>query len=127
MQPLKELKQDLPTTSDESEGTHNMDEPLNGEGPKFREYLEEEGIMDFLTLQLMSLYKSGSPSNGLNLFKRNISEEAVKEAKSEAEKEAKLGQEVMQIENESLKYRIEYLETSNKKMKLQINDLKRST
>ena len=125
MQSLKEMNRDLSTIADEKE-LNDSQEPLDGEGPRFQQYLEAEGILDYLTLQLMSLYKSGSPGNGLHRFKHNISEEAVKKAKMEAEEEAKLGQEAMQIETEALKYRVEYLETANKKMKLQIDDLKRN-
>ena len=128
MKSLKEFKPDLSTISDETEeGATGAEEPLDGEGPRFQQYLEDEGILDYLTLQLMTLFKSGSPINGLDRFKQNISKEAVKKAQLEAEEEAKLGQEAMQLENEALKYRVEYLETANKKMKLQIDDIKRNT
>jgi hypothetical protein len=128
MQSLKQFKRDLSTISDETEEVITVsEEPLDGEGPRFQQYLEAEGILDYLTLQLISLYKSGSPSNGLDRFRQNISKEAVKKAQLEAEDAAKLGQEVMQMENEALKYRVEYLETANKKMKLQIDDLKRNS
>ena len=116
----------LPTISDEQEEEfiEDSDAPLNGEGPKFQQYLEEEGIFDYLTLEMLSLYKANSPSNGLDIFKRNVSKDAVRIAKLEAEKEAKLEQEATQMENEALKYRIDFLEAENKKLSLQIEDLK---
>ena len=100
------------------------DKPLNGKAPRFRQYLEEEGILDYLTVELMSLFKTGSPKGGLEILRNNISKAAVQKAKLDATKEAGL-QEALEIENEALKYRVQYLETENKKFSLQIEDLKK--
>ena len=101
------------------------DKPLNGKAPRFRQYLEEEGILDYLTVELMSLFKAGSPKGGLEILRNNISKAAVQEAKLDASKEAGLQLEALEIENEALKYRVQYLETENKKFSLQIEDLKK--
>ena len=45
------------------------DKPLNGKAPRFRQYLEEEGILDYLTVELMSLFKVGSPKGGLEMLR----------------------------------------------------------
>ena len=104
---------------------HASVEPLNGKGQAFRQYLEDEGIMDYLTVEMLSLFNSGSPCNGLEIFKNNICAETMRKVKSDASKEAKLIIEAHQIENEALKYRVEYLETQNKKLSLQIEDMKK--
>ena len=98
---------------------------LNGKAPRFRQYLEEEGILDYLTIELMSLFKVGSPKGGLEMLRNNICKAAVQEAKLEATKEARLQLDALEIENETLKYQIQYLETENKKFSLQIEDLKK--
>ena len=49
----------------------------------------------------------------------------MQQAKLEATKEAGLQKEALEIENEALKYRVQYLETENKKFSLQIEDLKK--
>ena len=101
------------------------DKPLNGKAPRFRQYLEEEGILDYLTVELMSLFKAGSPKGGLEMLRNSVCKAAVQEAKLEATKEAGLHLEALEIENEAFKYRVQYLETENKKFSLQIEDLKK--
>ena len=101
------------------------DKPLNGKAPRFRQYLEEEGILDCLTVELMSLFKVGSPKGGLEMLRNNICKAAVQQAQLQATKEAGLHKEALEIENEALKYRVQYLETENKKFSLQIEDLKK--
>ena len=118
------LKKRLSTIRDD-EGQENMasDEPLNGEGPLFQQYLEDEGIIDFLTDELLRLYKENRPKNGLDVLKSNVSDKVVKQTIIETAQEAELEQKVLKMENEALKYRVEFLEKANKTLSLQVEKL----
>ena len=108
---------------DEGEETMAYNESLNGEGPLFHQYLERQGILDFLTNELLQLYKANLPENGLDVLKHNIAAEILDKAKLEAKKVAEedpLFSEAMMIENEALKFRVESLEKENKLLSLEV-------
>ena len=125
MHGLKEIKRLSTIRDDELEDNLASNEPLNGEGPLFQQYLEKQGILEFLTNELLQLYIENRPENGLDVLKRNISAQLRNEMKSETQKETILHQEeILQMENESLKFRVDDLEKENKKLTLQIEKLK---
>ena len=105
------------------------DEPLNGEGPLFQQYLEKEGILDFLTNELLQLYKANRPENGLDVLRHNISAQLLNEKKLKTPKQAQedpFFQDAINIENESLKYRVQSLEKENKNLSLKVEELTNS-
>ena len=125
MHGLKEIKRLSTIRDDELEDNLASNEPLNGEGPLFQQYLDKQGILEFLTNELLQLYIENRPENGLDVLKRNISAQFGNEMKSETQKETILHQEeILQMENESLKFRVDDLEKENKKLTLQIEKLK---
>ena len=125
MHGLKEIKRLSTIRDDELEDNLASNEPLNGEGPLFQQYLDKQGILEFLTNELLQLYIENRPENGLDVLKRNISAQLRNEMKSETQKETILHQEeILQMENESLKFRVDDLEKENKKLTLQIEKLK---
>ena len=110
------------------EGEEN-DEPLNGEGPLFQQYLEKEGIIDFLTNELLQLYKANRPENGLDVLRHNISAQLLNEKKLKTPKQAQedpFFQDAINIENESLKYRVQSLEKENENLSLKVEELTNS-
>ena len=110
------------------EGEEN-DEPLNGEGPLFQQYLEKEGIIDFLTNELIQLYKANRPENGLDVLRHNISAQLLNEKKLKTPKQAQedpFFQDAINIENESLKYRVQSLEKENENLTLKVEELTNS-
>ena len=105
------------------------DEPLNGEGSIFQQYLEKEGIIDFLTNELLQLYKANRPENGLDVLRHNISAQLLNEKKSKTPKQAQedpFFQDAINIENESLKYRVQSLEKENENLSLKVEELTNS-
>ena len=105
------------------------DEPLNGEGPLFQQYLEKEGILDFLTNELIQLYKANRPENGLDVLRHNISAQLLNEKKLKTPKQAQedpFFQDAINIENESLKYRVQSLEKENTNLSLKVEELTNS-
>lgn len=123
MDGLKDVKRLSTIRDDEGDENTSSEEPLNGEGPLFQQYLEDEGIIDFLTNELLRLYKENRPTNGLNVLKNNVSDKAVKQMKLDTTKEAKLEQKALEMENEALKYRVECLENANKTLSMQVEKL----
>ena len=110
------------------EGEEN-DEPLNGEGPLFQQYLEKQGILDFLTNELIQLYKANRPENGLDVLRHNISAQLLNEKKLKTPKQAQedpFFQDAINIENESLKYRVQSLEKENENLSLKVEQLTNS-
>ena len=110
------------------EGEEN-NEPLNGEGPLFQQYLEKEGILDFLTDELIQLYKANRPENGLDVLRHNISAQLLNEKKLKTPKQAQedpFFQDAINIENESLKYRVQSLEKENENLSLKVEELTNS-
>ena len=110
------------------EGEEN-DEPLNGEGPLFQQYLEKQGILDFLTNELIQLYKANRPENGLDVLRHNISAQLLNEKKLKTPKQAQedpFFQDAINIENESLKYRVQSLEKENENLTLKVEELTNS-
>ena len=110
------------------EGEEN-DEPLNGEGPLFQQYLEKQGILDFLTNELIQLYKANRPENGLDVLRHNISAQLLNEKKLKTPKQAQedpFFQDAINIENESLKYRVQSLEKENENLSLKVEELTNS-
>ena len=110
------------------EGEEN-DEPLHGEGPLFQQYLEKEGIIDFLTNELIQLYKANRPENGLDVLRHNISAQLLNEKKLKTPKQAQedpFFQDAINIENESLKYRVQSLEKENENLSLKVEQLTNS-
>ena len=108
---------------DEGEETMVNNESIIGEGPLFQQYLERQGILDFLTNELLQLYKANLPENGLDVLKHNIAAEILDKAKLEAKKvveEDPLFSEAMIIENEALKFRVETLEKENKLLSFKV-------
>ena len=108
---------------DEGEETMVNNESIIGEGPLFQQYLERQGILDFLTNELLQLYKANLPENGLDVLKHNIAAEIFDKAKLEAKRVAEedpLFSEAMMIENEALKFRVESLEKENKLLSLEV-------
>ena len=105
------------------------DEPLNGEGSIFQQYLEKEGIIDFLTNELLQLYKANRPENGLDVLRHNISAQLLNEKKLKTPKQAQedpFFQDAINIENESLKYRVQSLEKENENLSLKVEELTNS-
>lgn len=125
MHGLKEIKRLSTIRDDELEDNLASNEPLNGEGPLFQQYLEKQGILEFLTNELLQLYIENRPENGLDVLKRNISAQLGNTMKLETKAERILHQEeILQMENESLKFRVDDLEKENKKLTLQLEKLK---
>ena len=125
MHGLKEIKRLSTIRDDELEDNLPSNEPLNGEGPLFQQYLEKQGILEFLTNELLQLYIENRPENGLDVLKRNISAQLGNKMKLETKKETiLLHEEILEMENESLKFRVDDLEKENKKLTLQLEKLK---
>ena len=125
MHGLKEIKRLSTIRDDELDDNMASNEPLNGEGPLFQQYLEKQGILEFLTNELLQLYVENRPENGLDVLKRNISAQSGNEMNLGTKKETILHQEeILEMENESLKFRVDDLEKENKKLTLQLEKLK---
>merc|ERR1712198_697022 len=95
----------------------------------FQQYLEKEGIVDFLTNELIQLYKANRPENGLDVLRHNIAAQLLNEKKLKTPKQAKedpFFQDAINIENESLKYRVQSLEKENEKLSLKVEKLTNS-
>merc|ERR1712088_387997 len=63
-------------------GTSNMD----AKREEFRKYLEKEGVLEFLTNSLVSLYEeSDKPTSALDYLKKNVAGREVEETKQKFE------------------------------------------
>merc|ERR1712109_368606 len=83
-------------------GTSNMD----AKREEFRKYLEREGVLEFLTNSLVSLYEeSDKPTNALDYLKKNVAGREVEETKQKFESQ--------EIEIKNLKRTVEDLKTEN--------------
>jgi len=80
---------------------------------EFRKYLEKEGVLEFLTKQLVKLYEeTDKPENALDYLKSNVvgSQPPANESRIEE----------LEKENSSLKDRIKVLEEQNKSLSQQL-------
>jgi len=82
---------------------------------EFRKYLEKEGVLEFLTKQLVKLYEeTDKPENALDYLKSNVvgSQPPANESRIEE----------LEKENSSLKDRIKVLEEQNKSISQQLEE-----
>ena len=83
---------------------------------EFRKYLEKEGVLEFLTNSLVSLYEeSDKPTSALDYLKNNVAGKEVEEAKQKFEQQ--------ESEIQNLKKTIDGLKTENQALTLKVANL----
>merc|ERR1711872_974768 len=83
---------------------------------EFRKYLEKEGVLEFLTNSLVSLYEeSDKPTSALDYLKNNVAGKEVEETKQKFEQQ--------EIEIKSLKKTIDGLRTENQSLTSKVASL----
>merc|ERR1712029_576288 len=94
-------------------GTSNMD----AKREEFRKYLEKEGVLEFLTNSLVSLYEeSDKPTSALDYLKKNVAGREVEETKQKfATQETEIRNlkrtvDGLRIENQSLTSKVASLQ-----------------
>merc|ERR1711872_555754 len=84
---------------------------------EFRKYLEKEGVLEFLTNSLVSLYEeSDKPTSALDYLKNNVAGKEVEETKQKFEQQ--------EIEIQSLKKTIDGLRTENQSLTSKVATLR---
>jgi len=93
---------------------------IDAKREEFRKYLEKEGVLEYLTKQLVRLYEEADkPSNALDYLKNNFNGKEAEVAQLKAEN--------LEKENQELKERIKSLESEKTDLELVIKELQKTT
>jgi len=89
---------------------------IDAKREEFRKYLEKEGVLEYLTKQLVRLYEEADkPSNALDYLKNNFSGKDTEVAQLKAEN--------LEKENVQLKEKIKVLESEKAELESRIKEL----
>jgi hypothetical protein len=89
---------------------------IDAKREEFRKYLEKEGVLEYLTKQLVKLMEEADkPSNALDYLKNNFT--------GKDPEDSKLKVENLEKENEQLKEKIKLLESEKNDLKLKLKEL----
>jgi len=90
---------------------------IDAKREEFRKYLDKEGVLEYLTKQLVKLYEEADkPSNALDYLKNNFSGKDTEDVQLKAEN--------LEKENLHLKEKIKVLESEKGELELRIKELK---
>lgn len=93
---------------------------MDAKREEFRKYLEKEGVLEYLTKQLVRLYEEADkPSNALDYLKNNFSGKDTEVAQLKAEN--------LEKENLQLKDKIKVLESEKAELELKVKELQVAT
>merc|ERR1712018_911747 len=89
---------------------------IDAKREEFRKYLEKEGVLEYLTKQLVRLYEEADkPSNALDYLKNNFSGKDTEVAQLKAEN--------LEKENVQLKEKIKVLESEKADLESRVKEL----
>lgn len=89
---------------------------MDAKREEFRKYLEKEGVLEYLTKQLVRLYEEADkPSNALDYLKNNFSGKDTEVAQLKAEN--------LEKDNLQLKEKIKVLESEKEELELKVKEL----
>lgn len=90
---------------------------IDAKREEFRKYLDKEGVLEYLTKQLVKLYEEADkPSNALDYLKNNFSGKDSEDVQLKADN--------LEKENIQLKERIKVLESEKGELELRLKELK---